>query len=106
MVWLDENVDEASAYCQDALKQLQDVVGCVILLQTLPTCIRFLKEAHLEKVIILTSVSFGRQLATQTILMRQLEAIYILCENPSEQESSMKMWLKVKGIHNNIQAIC
>ena len=36
----------------------------------------------------------------------QLDAIYILCSNPSQHQQWTKKWIKIKSTHTDIQSLC
>jgi hypothetical protein len=106
VVWVDANIDQSSKDCQNTLADLHKVVNEVNIFTQPDQCIQFRDGIKSEKVIVITSGSFGEHFVPNIYALPQLDAIYIFCHNKSRHEQWTKAWDKIKGIHTQIAPIC
>lgn len=106
LIWVDVKIDRANEECKKTLTQLRDIISEVHLFKTPKECINFLKNMDDKKAFILSSGALGQQLVSDIHGMKQVEAIFISCTNPSLHTTWTKEWPKIEGIFTRVKQIC
>jgi hypothetical protein len=106
LIWLGVSIDENKKDCQNTLAQLRNVSNDVDIFTQPDQCIDFLTDVKDIKAFLIVEDTIGQQLLPLIHDIPQLDALYILCHNKSTNEQWAKEWVKVKGVHTDIAAIC
>jgi tetratricopeptide (TPR) repeat protein len=106
LVWVDNNIDESKEDCRNTLLQLRTIVNDVHIFTQSDQCIQFLDDVEDEKVFVIVSGSLGQQFVPDIHALSQVDSIYIFCANKSRHEQWTKEWVKIKGVHTDIELIC
>jgi hypothetical protein len=106
LIWVDSTIDASKQDYQNTLVQLRSVVNDVNTFTQTDESIDFLTEVDDIKAFLIVEGTIGRHIVPLIHEISQLDAIYIFCNNPSPHEQWTKEWVKVKGVHTNIESIC
>jgi tetratricopeptide (TPR) repeat protein len=66
----------------------------------------FLTEVHGMNAFLIVEGTLGQHILPLIHDVPQLDAIYLFCTNESEHEQWTKEWIKIKGVHTDIEPIC
>ena len=94
---MDASIDDSTDEAQNTLAQLRSVVNDVNIFTQLDEAIDFLTDV--EGIIAERILPFIHDIP-------QLDAIYILCSNPSQHQQWTKKWIKIKSAHTDTQSLC
>jgi tetratricopeptide (TPR) repeat protein len=106
LIWLDVNIDPSKKECQNTLTQLQSVVNNVNIFTQQNKCVDFLTEIEDTTAFLIVDGTLGRQIIPLIHDIPQLHTIYILCRHKSQHEKWSEMWVKIKGVHTDVEPIC
>lgn len=106
LVWVDGNIDQSNADCQNTLTQLRSRVNEVRLFTELDRCVKFLDMMNDEQVFLISSGSLGQQLVPIIHAYSQIEVICIFCADQSRHEQWAREWIKIRGVFTDIEDIC
>ena len=106
LIWADANINQSKLDSQNTLTELRSIVNNVNLCTTADQCIQFLKDTQNEKAFLIVSGSLGETLVPQIHSLPQVDAIYVFCSNKPRHEQWAKQYVKIKGVHTNIEVIC
>jgi len=106
LIWLDSNIDQNTADCQNTITKLQRVINLIQTFTESDRCIEFLKKINDDKAYLIISGSFGEHLMPQIHDLTHVDTIFIFCGNKSHHEIWAKNWSKIKGVFAKIEPIC
>jgi tetratricopeptide (TPR) repeat protein len=88
------------------MTQLQHTINAIDTFTDADLCVKFLNEIKDEKVFLVVSSTFARQIVPLIHHLPQLDCIYVLGCDPTCAEDWTKNWSKIKGIFSEIVSIC
>ena len=106
LIWLNENIDKSMIDYQDTLIQLQSIVNMVHVFTERDEAIDFLTEINVEKIFLVMEANTGQDILPLIHDISQLDVIYIFPGNKAGHEQWATKWIKIKGVHTDIQTIC
>ncbi|CAF1138025.1 unnamed protein product [Adineta steineri] len=106
LIWLDHNIDDDNADCNNTIKQLKRVVNNLNTFTDDNQCIEFIQTINNNKVCMIVSGSLGQHIVPHVHDMSQVDTIFIFCNNQEWHKQWAKQWPKIKGIFTDITSIC
>ncbi|CAF1499865.1 unnamed protein product [Adineta steineri] len=106
LIWLDNNIDDDDADCNNTIKQLKRVVNNVNTFTDDKKCTEFIQTITNNKVCMIVSGSLGKYIMRHVHDMSQVDTIFIFCNNQEWHKQWAKEWPKIKGVFTDITAIC
>jgi len=106
LIWIDASIDESKQDYQHTLTQLRSVANDINIFTTQDAAIDFLTEDHGKNIFLIVESTLGQHLLPLIHDIPQLDAIYLLYGNESGHQQWTKEWVKIKGVHTNINPIC
>jgi tetratricopeptide (TPR) repeat protein len=106
IIWLDVNIDESVKYSQNSINHLCRWVNTIDTFTDADECVDFLSEIKDDKVFMIVSNAFERNIVPMIHEMFQLNSIYVFLDDHTHYEQWPKEWWKVKGIFTQMTAIC
>jgi hypothetical protein len=86
LVWLDENIDENNDGYHPLISQLQSIVNIIEAFNDIDQCVHFLSQIRKQNIFLIVSDRLGQRTMTLTHDMDQLIAVFIFCNNSSQDE--------------------
>ncbi|CAF0907690.1 unnamed protein product [Adineta steineri] len=106
LIWLDNNINENDADCNNTIKQLKRVVNNVNTFTDGKECTEFIQTITNNKICMIVSDSLGEHIVPHVHDMSQVDTIFIFCNNQEWPKQWAKEWPKIKGVFTNITSIC
>ena len=106
LVWLDPSINISMENYQNSLAHFQSVTNKVNIFTDRDEAIDFFTENHGVKTFLLIEDTIGQQILPLIHNIQQLDAIYIFGSQQSEDEQWTTKWMKIKGVHTEIQPLC
>ncbi|CAF3712499.1 unnamed protein product [Adineta steineri] len=106
LIWLDNNIDENNADCNNTIKQLKRVVNNVNTFTEGEQCVEFIQTITNNKVCMVVSGSLGKHIMPHVHDLSQVDTIFIFCNNKKWHKKWVKPWSKIKGVFTDITSIC
>ncbi|CAF0906927.1 unnamed protein product [Adineta steineri] len=106
LIWLDSNIDETNADCQNTISKLRCTVNDINTFIDVDQCFEFIQTVVDNKVCMIVSGSLGQQVVPRVHNMSQVDSIFIFCRNRRYHEQWVKDWPKIKGVFTDITSIC
>jgi tetratricopeptide (TPR) repeat protein len=106
LIWLDSNINDSNKDYQNSIVQLRRIVTAINTFTDTDECIDFLTEIKVEKVFMIVSDTFAKQLVSLIHDIHQLYSIYVFCGDTAKHEVWTNDWTKVKGFFTEIELIC
>ncbi|CAF1155527.1 unnamed protein product [Adineta steineri] len=106
LIWLDNNINENNADCNNTIKQLKRVVNNINTFTDGEECIEFIQTITDNKVCMIVSGSLGKYIMRHVHDMSQVDTIFIFCNNSECHKQWTKEWHKIKGVFADITSIC
>ncbi|CAF0957099.1 unnamed protein product [Adineta steineri] len=106
LIWLDNNINENNADCNNTIKQLKRVVNNINTFTDSEQCIEFIRTINNNKVCMVVSGSLGKHIVPHVHDMSQVDTIFIFCNNQQWHKQWAKEWPKIKGVFTDITSIC
>ncbi len=105
LVWLDGSFDETNDDCCNSIKKLQEVVLTVNTFVDVDECIDFITDIE-EKAFVVISGQLSQAIIPILQDIRQVNCVYIFCQNTVSNGKRPKEWSKAKGVFTDITSIC
>ncbi|CAF1428107.1 unnamed protein product [Adineta steineri] len=106
LIWLDNNINENNADCNNTIKQLKRVVNNINTFTDGPQCVEFIQTINNNKICMIVSDSLGQHIVPHVHDMSQVDTIFIFCSNREWHKQWSKEWPKIKGVFTDITSIC
>ncbi|CAF1457802.1 unnamed protein product [Adineta steineri] len=106
LIWLDNNINENNADCNNTIKQLKRVANNIKTFTDGEECIEFIQTINNNKVCMIVSGSLGKYIMRHVHDMSQVDSIFIFCNNQECHQQWATEWPKIKGLFTNITSIC
>lgn len=81
LIWLDSNIDEANTGCQNTIIHLRQMIDNIKTFTNADDCAQYLERIQYGKVYMIVSGSLGKQIMHHVHDRRQMESIFIFCDN-------------------------
>ena len=94
-LWLDQNVDSTQDN-RDTEQELRQVINHLRLFNDTDACEQYIHEISQEKVVLIVSGMFGRQVVPRLHDLPQFSACYVFCQDKKSNEQWAKNYPKVK----------
>ncbi|CAF1374711.1 unnamed protein product [Adineta steineri] len=106
LIWLDNDIDETNADCQNKITKLRHVINGIITFVDIDQCFEFIETVVDRKACMIVSGLLGQHIVSRVHNMSQIDSIFIFCDNQKHHEQWVKDWPKIKGVFTNITPIC
>ncbi|CAF0999565.1 unnamed protein product [Adineta steineri] len=106
LIWLDNNINDNSAHCNNTIKQLKRVINNVNTFTDGEHCVEFIQTITNNKVCMIISESLGKHIVPHMHDMIQVDTIFIFCNNQECDKPWTREWSKIKGVFTDITLIC
>ncbi|CAF1020500.1 unnamed protein product [Adineta steineri] len=106
LIWLDNNINENNADCNNTIKQLKGAVNNVNTFTDDKQCFEFIQTITNNKICMIVSGSLGQHIVSRVHDISQVDSIFIFCINQEWHKQWAKEWLKIKGVFTDITSIC
>ncbi|CAF0781237.1 unnamed protein product [Adineta steineri] len=106
LIWLDNNINDNNADCNNIIKQLKCVANNISTFTDADQCVNFIQTITNNKVCIVVSGSLGQHIVPRMHDMSQMDTIFILCNNQEFDKQWTKEWPKIKGVFTDMKSIC
>ena len=106
LIWLDENVDDSSAYYHNGMLQLSQVANMLKIYIDRDQSIDFLTDIQNEDNCLLLSEEICQDIVPLIHDLDRLQYIFIVRRSQKQPEQWIKNWSKIKGIYTDISTIC
>ncbi|CAF0988643.1 unnamed protein product [Adineta steineri] len=106
LVWLDHNMDKINnKKYYEIITTLKSIVYTIDKFDNIRECMNFLNEIKNEKIFLIVSDNLGQHIIPRIHHMCQLDSIYILNRNTSQNIQWITGWWKIQGIHKQITSM-
>ncbi|CAF0960380.1 unnamed protein product [Adineta steineri] len=105
-IWLDNNINDNNADCNNIIKQLKRVVNNVNMFTNGEECIEFIQTITNNKVCMVVSDSLRQHIVPRVHKMSQVDTIFIFSNDQECHKQWTTEWPKVKGVFTDITSIC
>ncbi|CAF1357787.1 unnamed protein product [Adineta steineri] len=106
LIWLDNNINDNNADCNNTIKQLKRVVNNINTFTDGEECLDFIKTIANNKICMIVSGSLGEHIVPHVHDMSQVDTIFIFWNNQEWHKQWTKKWPKIKGVFTDIISIC
>jgi hypothetical protein len=107
LIWLDVSINEVNNEdCRKSITKLRQVVNTVNTFTDADECIDYITNITVEKTFMIVSETLSGIIIPILQDIRQVVAIYIICNNNDRPDQRAKQWPKVKGVFTDITPIC
>ena len=106
LVWLHDSLDETKDDFQNSLIQLRSIVNTVHNFTNADQCVDFITDINDETIFMIISRTFGEIIIPIIHNISQLDSIFVLCNNTTNDANLAQSWSKVKGVFTQISHIC
>ncbi|CAF1400201.1 unnamed protein product [Adineta steineri] len=106
LIWLDNNVKDHDADCNNSINQLKRVVTNVNTFTDVEQCVDFIQTTTYNKVCMIVSSSLGKHVVPLVHDLSQVDTIFILCDNQEWHKQWVEEWPKIKGVFTGMSSIC
>ncbi|CAF1261161.1 unnamed protein product [Adineta steineri] len=106
LIWLDNNIDDNNADCNNTINQLKCVVNNVNSFTDGEQCVEFIQTTTYNKVCMIVSDSLGKHVVPRVHDLSQVDTIFILCNNQEWHKQWVDEWPKIKGVFTDMASIC
>ncbi|CAF3820928.1 unnamed protein product, partial [Adineta steineri] len=106
LIWLDNNIKDNNANCNNIIKQLKRVVNNINTFTDGEQCVEFIQTITNNKVCIIVSGSLGKHIVPHVHEMSQVDTIFIFCNSQECYKQWAREWPKIKGVFTDITSIC
>ncbi|CAF1388399.1 unnamed protein product [Adineta steineri] len=106
LIWLNNNINENNADCNNTIKQLKRVTNNINTFTDGEECIEFIQTINNNKVYMIVSESLGKYIVRHVHDMSQVDTIFIFCNNQECHQQWATEWPKIKGVFTDIISIC
>ncbi|CAF1081830.1 unnamed protein product [Adineta steineri] len=106
LIWLDSNINDNNAGCNNTIKQLKRVVNNINTFTNGKECVEFIQTITNNKVCMIVSGSLGQHIVPHVHDMSQVDTIFIFCDNQQWHKQWAEEWSKIKGVFTDITSIC
>ncbi|CAF1004884.1 unnamed protein product [Adineta steineri] len=107
LLWVDTTIDETNEDYENALKQIQTIIGGVNIFNQRDACIDFLTDAQgdIKSSLIVKDTMF-QQIMPLINDIPQLDGVYIYNDKKTLHEEWTEKWQNIKSTHTNIDDLC
>lgn len=105
VVWLDGNQNFHDTDIKASITRLQQLVHLILPFPDAEQCIDFISEIEHEKIFLIISDTFGRQLLPLINSFQQIDSIYVYCRDRGKNERWALKEEKIKGVFTKIEPI-
>ena len=106
LIWLDNNIDENNEDFKQGITQLRRVVSTINTFTDTDQCTDFLTDIYKERVFMVISDEFYKNIVPLIHDVTQLHTIVIFNKNKTGHEQWAKEWYKIKGFFTEISPMC
>ncbi|CAF1500336.1 unnamed protein product [Rotaria sp. Silwood1] len=106
IIWLDSNLNLSKEENKELINQLRAIVNTIITLNDIDQCVKFLKAIKNEKIFLIISDCFIKQIALLEKEFTQLNSIYIFCDQKFQSDEIIKAYKKGKGVFTQMKLLC
>ncbi|UJR07652.1 hypothetical protein I4U23_011940 [Adineta vaga] len=106
VLWLDTNRVFSNEENQEFISRLRSIVDTVKVYNQLDQCIEFLEKIKDEKVFLIMSDCFARQISSLEEQFNQLNSIYVLCNQEFKVNEIVQTYRKGRGIFTKMEQLC
>ncbi|CAF3100288.1 unnamed protein product [Rotaria sp. Silwood2] len=106
IIWLNPNLDLSNEENKELISQLRSIVNTTITLTDIDQCVKFLEQIKNEKVFLIISDCFIKQIALLEEEFTQLNSIYIFCDQKLKFDEIIKAYKKGKGVFTQMKLLC
>ncbi|CAF4087493.1 unnamed protein product [Adineta steineri] len=106
LIWLDNNINQNNAECNNTHEQLKRVVNNVNTFTDREECAEFIQTITNNKICMIVSGSLGKLIVPHVHDMSQVDTIFIFCNNQEWHKQWAEQWPKIKGVFTDITSIC
>ncbi|CAF1255316.1 unnamed protein product [Adineta steineri] len=106
LIWLDNNINQNDADCNNTIKLLKHVVSNVNTFTDGEECVDFIQTITNNKICMIVSGELGEHIVPHVHDMFQVDTILIFCNNQEWHKQWVKEWPKIKGVFTHITSIC
>ncbi|CAF0791314.1 unnamed protein product [Adineta steineri] len=106
LIWLDNNINNNNADCNNTIKQLKRVVNNVNTFTDCNQCIEFIQTITKNKICMIVSGSLGKHIMPHIHDMCQVDTIFIFSRHRRWRKRWAKQWSKIKGFFTDITSVC
>ncbi|CAF4094474.1 unnamed protein product, partial [Adineta steineri] len=106
LIWTDGTIDKNNEDSKKVLAQFRKIIKKVQDYTEPEQCINWLKETNNKKALVICSGALGEGLVSKIHDMPNVVGIYIFCGNKAWHEVWAKKWVKILGVHTEVDPIC
>ncbi|CAF1488336.1 unnamed protein product [Adineta steineri] len=106
LIWLDNNINDDNADCDNTIQQLTRVVNNINTFTDPEECFQFIQTITNNKICMIVSGSLEQHIVPRVHNMSQVDTIFIFCNNQESDKQWTKEWPKIKGIFTDMTSIC
>ncbi|CAF1432297.1 unnamed protein product [Adineta steineri] len=106
LIWLDNNINENDADCDNTIKQLKRVVNNVNTFTDGEECVDFIQTISNNKICMIVSEALAKHIVPHVHDLSQVHTIFIFENSQEWHRQWTKEWPKIKGVFTNITSIC
>ncbi|CAF1439604.1 unnamed protein product [Adineta steineri] len=105
LIWLDNDINENNANCNNTIEQLKRVFNNINTFTNSSQCVEFIQTINNNKICMIVSGSLGQHIVPHVHDMSQVDTIFIFCNNQEWHKQWAKEWPKIKGVFTDVTSI-
>ena len=106
VLWLDTTLKNSNEDIANSIRQLRSIVNLVKTFTHTTRCLEYMASIRQERIFLIISGSLGEQVIPMFEDHKQIDSIYIFCDNKAKHQSWAKDYRRIKGIFSHIESIC
>ncbi|CAF1026034.1 unnamed protein product [Adineta steineri] len=106
IIWLDRDLDISNEDNQELLSRLHSAVSIIKTFTNMDQCITYLEQIQNEKVFLIISDYFIKQIASLEEQFNQINSVYIFSNRKSKSSDTTIPYTKGKGIFTHMKQLC
>ena len=106
VVWLDPQVDEFQEDYEQSITKLRRIVNSIKTYNDIDGCLKFLRTIKDERIFVIVSGGFGRQIINHLQSMQTVVTVYVFCFDEETHRKWTVNYKKVKEVFTNIDPLC
>jgi tetratricopeptide (TPR) repeat protein len=106
IIWLDPNLEFPNDENQELISLLRSIFNTIKTFTDIHQCVKFLEQIKNEKIFLIISDYFVKQIASLEEQFTQLNSIYVFCNQKSKYDKIIKAYNKGKGVFTQMKLLC
>jgi hypothetical protein len=106
VIWLDPQVNEFQNDYEKSITHLRSIVNSIETFNDKDKCIKYLYTIKDERIFLIVSGGFGKQIIDEIQNLRTVAAVYVFCYDKEKHSQWSKNYSKIKEVFTDIKPLC